>query len=200
MKQLSEYKDEDSYLLNEKLYEKGQELAKEKIKYIQTELEKIEYTLRYLKVNHQYLNTIDTYTRPIIDRKFVTMDYNGDLKDIRSIEQTSAKLYSYAQKQHLSPVFPAGLIISFRNSEITSKVFFEIIRSDADNTDNIISIPAGDFLCKQINLMPDTDLIQTIKTTFSFDTNADIIVSNMLLSKFQLGTKKSELQKTLFYN
>lgn len=200
LKQLSEYKDEDSYLLNEKLYEKGQELAKEKIKYIQTELEKIEYTLRYLKVNHQYLNTIDTYTRPIIDRKFVTMDYNGDLKDIRSIEQTSAKLYSYAQKQHLSPVFPAGLIISFRNSEITSKVFFEIIRSDADNTDNIISIPAGDFLCKQINLMPDTDLVQTIKTTFSFDTNADIIVSNMLLSKFQLGTKKSELQKTLFYN
>ena len=102
LKQLSEYKDENSYLLNEKLYEKGKELAKEKIKYIQTELEKIEYTLRYLEVNQQYLNTIDTYTRPIIERKFVTMDYNGDLKDIRRIEQTSAKLYSYAQK----PPFP----------------------------------------------------------------------------------------------
>lgn len=114
LKHLSEYKDENSYILNDKLYETGKEVAKNKIKQIQTELDKIEYTLRYLEVNQQYLNTHDLYTRPIIERTFVTLDYNGDLKDIRSIEQTSAKLYSYAQKNNLSPVFPAGLIISLK--------------------------------------------------------------------------------------
>ena len=45
LKQLSEYKDENSYILNDKLYKAGKELAKNKIKQIQTELDKIEYTV-----------------------------------------------------------------------------------------------------------------------------------------------------------
>lgn len=195
LKQLSEYKDENSYLLNDKLYETGKEVAKNKIKKIQTELDKIEYTLRYLEVNKQYLNTHERYTRPIIERSFVTMDYNGDLKDIRSIEQTSAKLYSYAQKNNLSPVFPAGLIINFQNGKLGSKVFFEIVRRDISSEENIIKLPAGNFLCKQISLTPDTDLIETIHSVYGYKNDMDIIVSNMLLGKFQIGTKTSELQQ-----
>ena len=197
LKQLSEYRDENSYILNAKLYETGKEVAQNKIKQIQTELEKIEYTLRYLEANQQYLNTKTLYTRPIIDRTFVTMDYSGDLMDIRSIEQTSAKLYSYAQKSNLSPVFPAGLIISFKNSNITSKVFFEIVRKDLTSDKNIIKIPAGDFLCKQMNLTPETNLVQIINSVFGQEETVDIIVSNMLLSKFQIGTKTTELQRAV---
>ena len=197
LKQLSEYKDENSYILNDKLYKTGKELAKNKIQQIQPELDKIEYILRYLNVNQQYLNTKEVYTRPIIDRNFVTMDYNGDLMDIKSIEQTSAKLYSYAQKNNLSPVFPAGLIIRFRNGIIKSKVFFEIVRKDLTAEKNRIKISAGDFLCKQIVLTPDTDLVETIHSTYGHEDNMDIIVSNMLLSKFQIGTKTSELQKAI---
>ena len=197
LKQLSDYKDENGYILNDKLYETGKEVAQNKIKQIQTELDKIEYTLRYLEVNKQYLDCHEIYTRPIIERTFVTLDYNGDLKNIRSIEQTSAKLYAYAQKNHLSPVFPAGLIISFKNGKIESKVFFEIVRKDMSSDQNIIKLPASNFLCKQISLMPDTDLIETIRSTYGDDKDMDIIVSNMLLSKFQIGTQTSELQKVL---
>ena len=124
LKQLSEYKDGNNYLLNDKLYEAGKELAENKIRQIQTELDKIEYTLRYLEVNKQYVDSQEIYTRPIIERTFVTLDYNADLKDIRSIEETSARLYAYAQKNNLSPVFPAGLIIHIRDDEITSQAFF----------------------------------------------------------------------------
>ncbi len=191
------YKDENSYILNDKLYKAGKELAKNKIKQIQTELDKIEYTLRYLDVNQQYLDATDLYTRPIIERTFVTMDYNGDLKDVRNIEQTSARLYSYAQKNHLSPVFPAGLIIHFKNENIESKVFFEIVCKDIDSEQNIIKLPAGDFLCKQINLTPETDLVEAIHSTFEYADDMNIIVSNMLLSKFQIGTKTSELQQRI---
>ena len=194
LKQLSEYKDENSYILNDKLYETGKELARNKIKEIETELEKIEYILRYFQANQQYIHRKDLYTRPIIERNFVTMDYTGDLLDIRNIEQASAKLYSYAQKKHLSPVFPAGLIISFRKENIRSKVFFEIVRKDLESEQNILNVSAGDFLCKQINLTPDTDLLETIHATYGYEDNMDIIVSNMLLSKFQIGTKTSELQ------
>lgn len=125
------------------------------------------------------------------------MDYNGDLKDVRNIEQTSARLYSYAQKNHLSPVFPAGLIIHFKNENIESKVFFEIVCKDIDSEQNIIKLPAGDFLCKQINLTPETDLVEAIHSTFEYADDMNIIVSNMLLSKFQIGTKTSELQQRI---
>ena len=195
LKQLSEYKDGDCYILNDKLYETGKELAESKIRQIQTELDKIEYILRYFEVNKQYLDSQDIYTRPIIERNFVIMDYNGDLKDIRRIEETSARLYAYAQKNNLSPVFPAGLIIHIRQEEITSQVFFEIVRKDLDNEANMIKIPAGDFVCKQINLTPDTDLVATIHSTYGDKKEMNIIVSNMLLGKFQIGTKTSELQQ-----
>ena len=194
LKQLSEYKSGDTYILNEKLYEKGKELANEKIKTIQTELEKIEYTLRYLEVNHQYLNATQVYTRPIIERRFVTLDYTGNLFDIRNIEQSSAKLYSYAQNKQLSPVFPAGLLLHMNDETVTAKVFFEIVRKDIADSDNIITIPAGDFICKQINLFPDTDIVQVIKESFASMRYTNVIVSNMLLSKFQIGTKTTELQ------
>ena len=195
LKQLSEYKDGNSYILNDKLYETGKILAENKIKQIQTELDKIEYTLRYLEVNKQYIDSPGLYTRPIIERNFVTMDYNGDLKDIRSIEETSARLYSYAQKNNLSPVFPAGLIIHLAEEKITSQAFFEIVRKDMVLENNIIKIPAGDFICKQISLTPDTDLLETIHSTYGYKKDMDIIVSNMLLGKFQIGTKTSELQQ-----
>lgn len=125
------------------------------------------------------------------------MDYNGDLKDVRNIEQTSARLYSYAQKNHLSPVFPAGLIIHLKNETIESKVFFEIVCKDMNSDQNIIRLPAGDFLCKQINLTPETDLVEAIHSTFEYTDDMSIIVSNMLLSKFQIGTKTSELQQRI---
>ena len=194
LKQLSEYTSENTYILNEKLYEKGKELAHEKIRTIQTELEKIEYTLRYLAANQQYLNATEPYTRPIIERRFVTLDYTGDLFDIRSIEQASAKLYSYAQKKKLSPVFPAGLLLHIENDITSTKVFFEIARKEIDGFDNILIIPAGNFLCKQINLLPDTDILYAIEEAFSSVHYTDVIVSNMLLSKFQIGTKTTELQ------
>ena len=122
------------------------------------------------------------------------MNYNGDLKDIRNIEKTSAKLYSYAQKNNLSPVFPAGLILHLSEKAITSQVFFEIVRKDIVLKATILKIPAGDFICKQINLTPDTDLLEAIHSTYGYEKEMDIIVSNMLLGRFQIGTKTSELQ------
>lgn len=194
LKQLSEYKDGNDYIFNEKLYQIGKELAENKIKQIQAELDKIEYTLRYMEANKQYLDDQGLYSRPIIKRTFITMDYNQDLKDIRSIEETSAKLYSYAQQNKLYPVFPAGLIIQIANGKMESQTFFEIVRKDVSLEENILQIPAGDFLCKKISLTPDTDLVETIYTTYGKKENIRIIVSNMLLSKFQIGTKTTELQ------
>ena len=50
-------------------------------------------------------------------------------------------------------------------------------------------------MCKQINLTPDIDLVATIRSTYGDKKEMNVIVSNMLLGKFQIGTKTSELQQ-----
>ena len=197
LKQLGEYTDGNAFIQNKKLLEEGKRIAQEKIRDIQTGLDKIEYTLRYLDANRQYIDAAGLYERPIIERTFTTLDYMGDLMDVRNIEIASAELYSYAQKKHLSPVFPAGLLIKFHGAQIHTKIFFEIAGKDIQDA-SIEKLPAGDFLCRQINLTPETDLIDVIHSTFEKSENMEIIVSNMLLDKFQIGTKKSELQKAVY--
>ncbi len=199
LKQLSEFKNENGMIQNRKLFETGKIVAQNKIRDIQTGLDKIEYTLRYFDVNQQYLNMDELYERPIIERTFVTLDYTDDLMDIQKIEIASATLYSYAQKNQLSPVFPAGLLIRFHGSLINTKVFFEIVGADRKNA-SIMKIPEGNFLCKQIDMTQGSNLINVIQSTFGNNKEGEemeIIVSNMLLDKFQVGTKRSELQRLI---
>lgn len=199
LKQLSEFKNENGMIQNRKLFETGKIVAQNKIRDIQTGLDKIEYTLRYFDVNQQYLNMDELYERPIIERTFVTLDYTDDLMDIQKIEIASGTLYSYAQKNQLSPVFPAGLLIRFHGSLINTKVFFEIVGADRKNA-SIMKIPEGNFLCKQIDMTQGSNLINVIQSTFGNNKEGEemeIIVSNMLLDKFQVGTKRSELQRLI---
>lgn len=199
LKQLSEFKNKNGMIQNRKLFETGKIVAQNKIRDIQTGLDKIEYTLRYFDVNQQYLNMDELYERPIIERTFVTLDYTDDLMDIQKIEIASATLYSYAQKNQLSPVFPAGLLIRFHGSLINTKVFFEIVGADRKNA-SIMKIPEGNFLCKQIDMTQGSNLINVIQSTFGNNKEGEemeIIVSNMLLDKFQVGTKRSELQRLI---
>lgn len=167
------------------------------MRHAQTELNKIEYTLQYLKNNQQYSEQAGLYEREIPERRLITTEYTGDLTDIKKIETTFAVLYEYAQCKQLAPVFPAGIIVEADNSRIKAKIFFEIMAKDQAEA-SIERIPAGTFLCRQIDLTVDVKLSDVIKAVYDNSEKATIIVSNMLLDKYQIGTKKSELQKRIF--
>ncbi len=69
---------------------------------------------------------------------------------------------------------------------------------DKTTTDpHALVIPAGTFLCHKIDMTPGMDLPATIAAAYGGEPDADIIVANILLDKFQIGTKKSELQKRI---
>ena len=53
-------------------------------------------------------------------------------------------------------------------------------------------LPAGTFRCRKIDMTPEMDLPATIENAYG--TYQQIVVANILLDKFQIGTKKSELQ------
>lgn len=110
------------------------------------------------------------------------------------IEMESGELYNYAQSKKFSPVFPVDLLINCSSEELKLKIFFEIVRKDI-NDKSVITIPSGEFQCCQVDLTPQIDIRQLIDKTYGTDRKGDIIISNMLLEKYQIGTKKSELQR-----
>lgn len=199
LKDLVKYISNDESIRNKELFETGRSIAKKRLRAAQMELDKIDYTLQYLEVNRQYSTRTGLYQRAIPERTVVTMDYEGDLADIHRIEMTSGKLYHRAQEDRLSPVFPAGLLINIAGNTLTTKVFFEIMNRDGA-ADSIETLPAGIYRCRQIDLTPSQRLTDTIDATFGAVKEAQIVVSNMLLDKYQIGTKKSELQKRIECN
>ena len=194
LKELKSYISDDNFINNSKLFEIGRQIAQKRLHSAQMELEKIEYTQSYLHNNQQYSEEEGLYTREIPDRVIITMDYCEDLKNIRKIEITSAKLYNYAQEKKFSPVFPAGLLLQKKQGKVLVKVFFEIMDKDVEDP-LVMKLSAGTFFCHKINMVPEMNLPKTIENVYHVDEYQEVIVANILLDKFQIGTKKSELQK-----
>lgn len=196
LKELRAYISDDKFINNSELFAIGKQIAQKRLHNARMELEKIEYTQRYLQSNQQYSKVEGAYQRAIPDRTLVAMAYHGELTDIRKIELTSAQLYSYAQEQQLYPVFPAGLLIQNAQGELQTKVFFEVM--DKDTADPFaLKVPAGTFLCHKIDMTPGMDLLTTIDSAYGGEPYAEVMAANILLDKFQIGTKKSELQKRI---
>lgn len=195
LKDLTRYMHDGEFILNKELFETGKQIAEARIAALQTELHKIEYTLQYLDVNRQYSGKTGSYERDIPERVVAVADYDGDLTDIRRIETESGKLYNYAQKMQLAPVFPAGLLIRKDGEHPKTQIFFEIVANGGAD-ESLRKLPAGSFLCRQLDLTPNIDLLEAIDATFGAG-GQEIIVSNILLDKYQIGTKKSELQKRI---
>lgn len=72
---------------------------------------------------------------------------------------------------------------------------------DKDAEDSLgMELPAGTFFCHKINMVPEMNLPETIENVYHEDEYPEIIVANILLDKFQIVTKKSELQKRILSN
>lgn len=194
LKELANYINNNNTIDNKELFETGKKIAQQRICDFQMELSKIEYTLRYLNNNQQFNNKTGFYKRKIEQRTIITRTYTGNLTDVRKIEIESGELYNYAQSKKYSPVFPAGLLVNYNGGKMQLKIFFEILREDI-NDKCVTTIPSGEFQCCQVDLTPKINIQQLIDATYGENEKSDIIISNMLLEKYQLGTKKSELQK-----
>lgn len=196
LKELKSYISDDNFINNSKLFEVGKQIAQKRLRSAQVELEKIEYTQQYLRNNQRYSEVEGGYAREIPNRLLITMEYHGDMKDIRKIEMTSAELYNYAQNNQFSPVFPAGLLIQKNQGKFSTKIFFEVMNKDVENP-LIKVLPAGTFLCHKIDMVSEMDILEAIENVYREDAYTEVIVANILLDKFQIGTKKSELQKKI---
>lgn len=196
LKDLKTYIDGEQFIHNNALFAAGKKIAEARVQNALTELNKIEYTLKYIDVNRQYSQQEGIYERKIPERRIAAIEYTGAPLDIKKIEMTSARLYEEAQSKQLAPVFPAGMIMENIDGQTVTKIFFEIMANENSDV-SIEHIAAGTFLCRQVSLLTDKKLSDTIEAVYGTCENSKVIVSNMLLDKYQLGTKKSELQKRI---
>ena len=69
---------------------------------------------------------------------------------------------------------------------------------DKSADDPLIStLSGGKFLCRKLDVADSNNILQDIKSTYGKKACEKIILANILLDKFQIGTKKSELQKAI---
>lgn len=61
LKELKSYISDDKCINNGKLFEIGQRIVRERLHQAQIELNKIEYTQRYVQSNQQYSETVGLY-------------------------------------------------------------------------------------------------------------------------------------------
>lgn len=195
LKDLTNYIDEHGVLYSQQLFEHAKRLTEQRVYELQMGLRKIEYALQDLT---EYESKQGMYTREIAKRRFVTVEYKGDLKDQVHIETEFAKLYFSALASRHFPIIPAGLIMQFHSSRCAQcRLFCEIVDDKSEDEaadENILVVPQAKYLCIQQNLFPETDLIATVNEHFAPKGEMTIIVTNMILEKYHIENKRSEFQ------
>lgn len=193
LKELSGYVDEQGNLQNRRLLEDGRRLAQKRMAEIQDGLEKIERSLRSLDETRLYEGRQEPYTRRIEARRLYTAAYTQDLADAVQMEKTFTALYTAAQEQGLSPLLPAGVLVQRGETGQHVRLFCEVV--GGAGVPGMVEIPAGEFLCLQIDLREGTNMAEMIVRNFPGGREEPVIVSNMFLNKFRFDSKRTEIQQ-----
>lgn len=193
LKELKKYIDEHGKFDEKGLLQKGKQILQERILDMQSGLEITEFNLNSMEQNSKYCNETGIYTRQIEERYFIETPFQGNWNDILQKEQTVMDLFRDAQKQNLTPVFPAGLLIRCETNPVSCSFYLRILHPSKSNA-NILHIPEASFSCLQIDLSPQTNIQQVLEEHFSKRDLSIAIISNMILDKFHFSSRHSEIQ------
>ena len=198
LKELKNYIDEKGELHSRELFEAGKRVAELQIEKIQAGLNKIEYALQDLSVSSAYSEKAGVYNREVRSRRFRIKEYKESLSDIRTIEKEFTRLYEKAQSEGLSPIFPAELMLSYEKSGTRLFLLSEIVKAGDDIHENgkILKVPYGEFACIQAELRPLENLEDIIEKNFAGMSERTVIVTNLMLEKYNIANRKSEIQVT----
>ena len=201
LKDMVAFLDEDGNLESQKLLEQGRIVAKKRIQEMQNNLDYIEYSLKNIEDNREFVGQSDVYSRYIEERKVILTDYFDVYYDMyfapKAIVSEISKIYKHAQKKGMFPILPAGQIFEVgENGSIRCRFFLEVLNSEDE--ENVITIPKGRYSCLQVELDPNIDLIKLINDNWEQSEKQTFIISNVMLEKYSFESRPSELQKVEF--
>lgn len=202
LKDMVEFLDEDGNLQSQRLLEQGRLIAQKRIQEMQNNLDYIEYSLKNIEENKEYLNTQGLYERYFEERKVMVTDYYTDM-DLFEPKKFLAKIsdiYTYAQKKGMFPILPAGQMIQLDQSGGMRFCFFLEVLNCEEEEEQVITIPAGTYSCVKVELEPTINLLNVIREHWKDNEANTFILNNVMLEKYSFETRPSELQRVEFSN
>lgn len=199
LKEMVGFLDEDGNLESQKLLERGRIVAKQRIQEMQNNLDYIEYSLKNIEENKEFIGHSGVYERCAQERKVMITDYytQKDMAEPKRFLSEISKIYKYAQKKGMYPILPAGQIMRLDESSIYFCFFLEVLNC-SENDEKVITIPAGNYPCVQVELEPTFDFVKVIEQNWGKEGEKTIIINNVMLEKYSFETRPSELQKVEF--
>ena len=172
-------------------------MAQKRIEEMQNNLSYIESSLKSIEVGKKFADEQGIYKRSFEERKVVVTDYFEHLVEPKEMISVIGELYKMAQKDNLFPILPAGQIIDIEaDGTIRLRCYLEIVNRSAEH-ESILTFPAGDYECMQVDLDPALELLQTIRNNWAQEDKITVIVDNVTLDKFSFETRRSELQRRI---
>jgi len=197
LKEMAGFLDKDGNLESQKLLEKGRIVAQQRIHEMQNNLDYIEYLLKNIEDNKEYMDHSGIYERHIEERKVIMTGYHENIFEPKDIVSDVSKIYKYAQKKGMFPILPAGQILEIEESgQIRGRFFLEVL--NCEDEENVITIPAGIYSCLQLELDPTLDFTKIVNENWKEIGKKTFIVSNVMLEKYSFETRVNELQKVEF--
>lgn len=197
LKEMVKFLDEDGNLQSQKLLEQGRIIAQQRIREMQNNLDYIEYSLKKIEENKEFITHSGVYERYMEERKVMLTDYYEDFYDSKGVVSEVSKIYKYAQQKGMFPILPAGQILEIdETGEVRCRFFLEVL--NCTDEENVIKIPAGTYSCMQVELDSTLDFMKLIKKNWKDAGNKTFIMSNVMLEKYSFKERPSELQKVEF--
>ncbi len=146
LKDLKNYVNEEGELEFEHLLKDGKELAKEKIRKIESSMDSINRTLQHIHAQKTFLGREGYYSRSIFERYYIAIPCKTIL-NAKEYENNLSELFSLAKEKHLQASFPHGIISSYCDGELMgSQMFLEVLPADSPAVQRL---SAGNYLCYQ---------------------------------------------------
>lgn len=176
-----------------KLLEDGKHIVEDIIRQMQTDLYKIEYSLKCQEEQDIYSECNGIYQRKIDSRYFIIEEYFEKLENISQFGCLSTRLIEYAESKDFSVVLPTGFMYTFNENKVRQFLFYEVLPTNTEDK-KVIQIPKGSYSCLQIEFDPDRNHIQFLEQHFGSSDKRIAIVSNLIRDKIQIDCRYNEIQ------
>ncbi|MCD8188608.1 MAG: MerR family transcriptional regulator [Clostridiales bacterium] len=192
LKELKQYQDETAYW-QKKLLEDGRRRTEEKIRKMQTDLRKIEYSLQCQVEQDSYAACQGIYQREIAPRFFIVEEYVGALANITQFGRISTGLFDYAESRGLSTLLPTGFMFLFDSEAVRQFLFYEVLPPEQTD-EKVIRLPGGTWSCLQMEFDPELDHIPFLEQHFGVSDRRIAIFSNLTRDRLKFNSRYNEIQ------
>ena len=165
----------------------GQKIAAEKMRKLQSSVHLLEAISKHIQHSEELKQKKAKRIEVKPKRFFLTMAWNGDITDYKTISTNYTKLYKQSKTLNLGDSFNQGIIYIYKDATIQANVFIEISQYYS-GIDNLLVIEESLFECQRLNVK---ELLQYAEKSFTQTTIIkELIELNVNPQQIQVEVEK----------